>query len=112
MAHLLLVRAWQWLRRQLQYEWRERTAGTDPVVLSRHKYGLVERGASYGLGELREIERRLPMIQSTLVLTIEKELSALLDGSEDWETVEELVDGIVEGEFRGGPREGNGRFQT
>ncbi|HKW92218.1 MAG TPA: hypothetical protein VJX92_09980 [Methylomirabilota bacterium] len=105
MAHSLLVRAGQWLHRQLQDEQREVAARTDPTWLLRHKSRLVERGTSYGLNTLHEIERRIPLIEPTLVSTIETELAESLDGSEDWERVIELVDDIIEGELLGKERE-------
>ncbi len=101
MAHSLLVRAGQWLHRQIQHERREVAARTDPMRPRQDESRLIERGVSYGLDALYEIERRIPLIEATLVATIEAELAKSLDGSEDWETVIELVDDIISGQLLG-----------
>ena len=105
MADSLLVRAGQWLHRRLEHERQEIATRTDLTQLPRHKGRLVERGVSYGLNTLHEIERRIPLIEPTLVSTIETALAESLDGSEDWERMIELVDDIIEGELLGKERE-------
>jgi hypothetical protein len=63
---------------------------------------LVERGARYGVDVLREIKYRLPAVEATLATTIGERLWTLVDGSEDWEVIQERVDDIVMAELRGG----------
>jgi hypothetical protein len=70
----------------------------------RRRSELVERGGRHGADVLREIKSHLPAVEATLVPTIEDTLWTFVDGSEDWDVIEEWVGGIVMAELRGGAR--------
>ena len=73
------------------------------LARARRRAELVERGARHGVGVLREIKRHLPAVEASLVPTIEHTLWTFVDGSEDWDVIEDVVNDIVMAEvWRGG----------
>jgi hypothetical protein len=103
MSRQLFVRGWQRLCQRADRIWR-RNAEVEELIRTVRKSELVERGARYGVDVLREIRSRMPTVEATLATTVEETLSTLVDGSEDWDVIEEWVDGIVVAELRGGAR--------
>ena len=72
------------------------------LTRSSRRSELVQRGARHGGDVLREIKRHLATVEASLVPTIEHTLETFVDGSEDWEVIEEIVDDIVMVELWGG----------
>lgn len=99
MSRHLFVREWWRLCQRAGQVWKQ-GPGPEDLARSTRRSELVERGARYGVNLLREIERRLPAVEATLAATIEGTLWTSVDGSEDWDVIEERVDGIVIGELR------------
>ncbi len=74
------------------------------LARARRQSELVERGSRHGVAVLREIKRRLPAVEASLAPTIEHTLWTFVDGSEDWDVIEDMVDDLVMTELRGGGR--------
>jgi hypothetical protein len=72
------------------------------LARSRRRSELVERGARHGVDVLREIKRHLPAVETGLVPKIEQTLWTFVDGSEDWDVIEDAVDDIIMAELWGG----------
>lgn len=103
MSRHLFVREWRRLCQRAGQVWRQ-DAGAEEVTRLRRRSELVERGVRYGVDVFREIQSRLPAVEATIASTIEGTLWTVVDGSEDWDVIEEWVDGIVVAELRGGAR--------
>lgn len=72
------------------------------LTRSRRRSELVERGARHGVDVIREIRRHLPAVEAGLVPKIGHTLGTFVDGSEDWDVIEDVVDDIVMAELWGG----------
>jgi len=99
----LFVREWRRLCQRAGQVWKQ-DSDVEELTRAIRKSELVKRGARYGVDVLREIKSRLPAVEATLATTIAERLWILVDGSEDWEVIEERVDDIVVAELRGGAR--------
>jgi hypothetical protein len=94
---------WRRLCQRAGQVWKQ-DAEVEELTRAIRRSELVERGARYGVDVLREIKSRLPEVEATLATTIGERLWTRVDGSEDWEVIEERVDDIVVAELRGGER--------
>lgn len=99
----LFVREWRRLCQRAGRVWRQ-DSEVEELTRAIRKAELVKRGARYGVDVLRDIKSRLPEVEATLATLIGERLWALVDGSEDWDVIEEWVDDIVVNELRGGAR--------
>lgn len=99
----LFVREWRRLCQRAGQVWRQ-DSEVEELTGAIRKAELVKRGTRYGVDVLREIKSRLPEVEATLATTIGERLGTLVDGSEDWDVIEEWVDDIVVNELRGGAR--------
>ena len=73
------------------------------LARARRQSELVERGTRHGVAVLREIKTvRLPAVEASLAPTIERTLWTFVDGSEDWDVIEDVVGDIVVAEVWGG----------
>ena len=102
MSRHLLIREWRRLCERVGHAWRQDAGIDEMLTRTRHRSELVERGTRYGVDVLREIKSRLPTVEATLPTTIEETLWRLVEGSEDWDVIEERVDSIVMAELLGG----------
>lgn len=103
MKRHLFAREWRRLCHGAGQLLRAQVEDQDPAR-SRRRSELVERGARHGVEVLREIKCRLPAVEASLVPTIEHTLWTFVDGSEDWDVIEDVVDDIVVAELWGGKR--------
>jgi len=101
MKRHLFAREWRRLCHGAGQLLRPQVEEQDPAR-SRRRAELVERGARHGVDVLREIKRHLPTLEASLVPTIEHTLETFVDGSEDWDVIEDVVDDIVMAELWGG----------
>jgi hypothetical protein len=101
MKQHLFAREWRRLCRGAGQLLRSQLEDQD-LDRSRRRSELVERGARHGVDVLREIKRHLPAVEASLVPKIEQTLWTFVDGSEDWDVIEDAVDDIVMAELWGG----------
>ena len=101
MKRHLFAREWRRLCHGAGHLLRPQVEDQD-LARARRRSELVERGTRHGVAVLREIKRRLPAVEASLAPTIERTLWTFVDGSEDWDVIEDVVGDIVVAEVWGG----------